>query len=41
VDDLKAVAQRYFEPSLASVGIITNRESVEGLGTDAIEIINL
>ena len=39
--DLKAVAERYFNPDQASIGIITNRETSESLDMKNLEIINL
>ncbi len=41
LDDLKSVAERYFDADQASIGIISNREAVESLQDQAIEIIYL
>ncbi|HAJ76632.1 MAG TPA: peptidase M16 [Gammaproteobacteria bacterium] len=41
LDDLKSVAERYFDAGQASIGIISNKETVETLQDQAIEIINL
>jgi hypothetical protein len=35
------VAERYFDAGQASIGIISNKETVETLQDQAIEIINL
>lgn len=41
VADLKTVAERYFQPEQASIGIITSRESSESLHIKGLELINL
>ena len=41
VDDLRAVTERYFDPSRASIGLITNREILEDQVQNNIDIINL
>lgn len=39
--DLRTVADRYFKPEQASIGIITNREASESLHIKDLELINL
>lgn len=39
--DLRRVAERYFSPEKASLGIISNREAVETLPIEGLEIINI
>jgi hypothetical protein len=41
ITDLKAIAARYFEPATASIGVISNRETIDAAVLDEIEIINL
>ena len=41
LDDLKAVAERYFAAAEASVGVITNRESAESLGDAGFDLLNI
>ncbi len=41
VEDLQRVTERYLSPEKASIGIISNKESVESLKNDGIEIIIL
>ena len=41
VEDLQRVTERYLSPEKASIGIISNKESVESLKDDGIEIIIL
>jgi Zn-dependent M16 (insulinase) family peptidase len=39
--DLKAVAERYFAPEKASIGIISSKDALEKLEIDGLELINL
>lgn len=41
VADLRAVASRYLQPEQASIGIITNKEALEGLQTSGIKKVIL
>ncbi len=41
LSDLRAVAERYFDPAKASLGIISNKENVENLPISGLEIINI
>lgn len=41
LEDLREVAQRYFAPDQASIGIITSRDAVEELVDAGIEIVHL
>ncbi|PCJ28454.1 MAG: peptidase M16 [SAR86 cluster bacterium] len=41
VDDLKLVAERYFKPEQASIGIITNKELAEALNIQDLSLVNL
>lgn len=41
IADLKRVAELYLAPEKASVGIISNKESVESLNIDNLKIVNL
>ena len=41
IADLKATAARYFDPSTASIGVISNRETIDAAKMDEIEVINL
>lgn len=41
IDDLKAVAARYFDQSQASIGLISNRESLESVDIQELDIIKL
>ncbi|MEX2468579.1 MAG: insulinase family protein [Pseudohongiellaceae bacterium] len=39
--DLRRVAEQYFAPETASIGLVSNRELLEGLTETDVEIINL
>jgi len=41
IDDLKAVTARYFDLSQSSIGLLSNRESLESIDIHELEIINL
>ena len=41
VSDLQAVATRYFDPNKASIGLITNRDTLGSISTEDFNIINL
>jgi hypothetical protein len=39
--DLRAVAERYFAPEKASIGIISSKDALENLQIDGLELVNL
>jgi hypothetical protein len=41
IEDLKAVTERYFNLSQSSLGLITNREALESVDLQDIDIVNL
>ena len=41
MNDLKTAAAKYFDPTQASIGIISNRESVEKLNIKDLKKVNL
>jgi len=41
IEDLRRVTEQYLAPEKASIGIITNKDSVAGLDIENIELVNL